>query len=298
PVGAGSAFPDGAGSHSPDGAGSVSPVEVAAPRSRGEAEQVVRDVWARVLGLPATSIGRHEPFGSLGGTSLKAMEVLVALEDAFGATLPPAVIRDHGTVAALAGHLLATVPARPSATSQGEQPEGAAGAGATAAAVIGMACRFPGADTPDAFWDLLIDGHDAVVPVPDGRWDDAGAPPAAPRKRWGALIDDPAGFDAEYFGIGEDEARALDPQARLFLELAHEALERAGYAGPRRRGRRIGVFAAVGESGYREVLDRASAAGSPLPGTLTGNLPSLVAARVSQCLDLDGPALAVDTACS
>ncbi|CAM5646085.1 Amino acid adenylation domain-containing protein OS=Streptomyces microflavus OX=1919 GN=HUT09_33450 PE=3 SV=1 [Streptomyces microflavus] len=271
---------------------------MAAPRSRGEAEQVVRDVWARVLGLPATSIGRHEFFGSLGGTSLKAMEALVALEDAFGVPLPPAVIRDHGTVAALAGHLLATVPARPSATSQGEQPEGAAGAGTTAAAVIGMACRFPGADTPDAFWDLLIDGHDAVVPVPDGRWDDTGAPPAAPRKRWGALVDDPAGFDAEYFGIGEDEARALDPQGRLFLELAHEALERAGYAGPRRRGRRIGVFAAVGESGYREVLDRASAEGAPLPATLTGNLPGLVAARVSQCLDLDGPALAVDTACS
>ncbi|MFI8163532.1 amino acid adenylation domain-containing protein [Streptomyces microflavus] len=298
PDGAGSAFPDGAGPHSPDGAGSASPVPVAAPRSRGEAEQVVRDVWARVLGLPATSIGRHESFGSLGGTSLKAMEALVALEDAFGVPLPPAVIRDHGTVAALAGHLLATAPARPSATSQGEQPEGAAGASATAAALIGMACRFPGADTPDAFWDLLIDGHDAVVPVPDGWWDDAGAPPAALRKRWGALIDDPAGFDAEYFGIGEDEARALDPQGRLFLELAHEALERAGYAGPRRRGRRIGVFAAVGESGYREVLDRASAEGAPLPATLTGNLPGLVAARVSQCLDLDGPALAVDTACS
>ncbi|MFJ7062442.1 amino acid adenylation domain-containing protein [Streptomyces microflavus] len=298
PHGAGAAFPDGAGSDSPGGAGSASPVPAEAPRSRGEAEQVVRDVWARVLGLPATSIGRHEPFGSLGGTSLKAMEVLVTLEDAFGVTLPPAVIRDHGTVAALAGHLVATVPARPSATSQGEQPGEAAGAGTTAAAVIGMACRFPGADTPDAFWDLLIDGHDAVVPVPDGRWDDAGAPPTAPRKRWGALIDDPAGFDAEYFGIGEEEARALDPQARLFLELAHEALERAGYAGPRRRGRRIGVFAAVGESGYREVLDRASAEGSSLPATLTGNLPSLAAARVSQCLDLDGPALAVDTACS
>lgn len=298
PDGAGPASPDGAGSDSPGGAGSASPVPAEAPRSRGEAEQVVRDVWARVLGLPATSIGRHEPFGSLGGTSLKAMEVLVTLEDAFGVTLPPAVIRDHGTVAALAGHLVATVPARPSATSQGEQPGEAAGAGTTAAAVIGMACRFPGADTPDAFWDLLIDGHDAVVPVPDGRWDDAGAPPTAPRKRWGALIDDPAGFDAEYFGIGEEEARALDPQARLFLELAHEALERAGYAGPRRRGRRIGVFAAVGESGYREVLDRASAEGSSLPAALTGNLPSLVAARVSQCLDLDGPALAVDTACS
>lgn len=293
--GAGEAVASSAGS----GAGSVSAVPslpAVAPRSRAEAEQAVREVWARVLGRAVESIGLHEPFGSLGGTSLKAMEVLVALEDAFGLTLPPAVIRDHGTVAALAGRLLASsVPVRPAPGTGRERLSGAAD---VSAAVIGMACRFPGADTPDAFWDLLIDGHDAVTPVPDGRWDDPGARTAASRERWGALLDDPAAFDAGYFGIGEDEARALDPQARLFLELAHEALERAGYAGPRRRGRRVGVFAAVGESGYREVLDRASADGSPLPATLTGNLPSLVAARVSQCLDLDGPALAVDTACS
>ncbi|UZI26762.1 non-ribosomal peptide synthetase/type I polyketide synthase [Streptomyces sp. VB1] len=308
-----------------------------APRARAETVEVVRQAWARVLGRPAASIGAHEPFGSLGGTSLKAMEVLVALEDAFGVTLPPAVIRDHGTVDALAGHLLTVAPApAPSAADDADtadtaesaiQRAGGTSAGpapalpfptdaaATAAAVIGMACRFPGADTPEAFWDLLVDGHDAVAPVPGGRWDDgqedpprdrpttsaapaAPAAPTAPRKRWAALLEDPAGFDAGYFGIGEDEARALDPQARLFLELAHEALERAGYAGPRRRGRRIGVFAAVGDSGYREILERAAAGGSPLPAALTGNLPALVAARVSQSLDLDGPALAVDTACS
>ncbi|NEC20978.1 AMP-binding protein, partial [Streptomyces parvus] len=281
-----------------DGALSAEP-RAGAPTTRAQAVRAVREVWARVLERPAESIGLHEPFGSLGGTSLKAMEVLVALEDSFGVTLPPAVIRDHGTVAALAGHLLAVVPG-PSASAReageaGETPEG----GEAVAAVIGMACRFPGADTPEAFWDLLIDGHDAVAPVPYGRWgDEARDRRAAPRKRWAALLEDPAAFDADCFGIGEDEARAIDPQARLFLELAHEALERAGYAGPRRRGRRIGVFAAVGDSGYREVLDRASADGTPLPAALTGNLPALIAARVSQSLDLDGPALAVDTACS
>ncbi|MFJ5864949.1 amino acid adenylation domain-containing protein [Streptomyces parvus] len=269
------------------------------PRSRARTVEAVREVWARVLDRPAETIGAHEPFGRLGGTSLKAMEVLVALEDAFGVTLPPAVIRDHGTVAALAGHLLTVAPGpsvpTPGAGEAGESPEG----GEAVAAVIGMACRFPGADTPEDFWDLLIDGHDAITPVPYGRWgDDARDRQAAPRKRWAGLLEDPAAFDAGYFGVGEDETRAIDPQARLFLELAHEALERAGYAGPRRRGRRVGVFAAVGDSGYREVLDRASADGSPLPAALTGNLPSLTAARVSQSLDLDGPALAVDTACS
>ncbi|MFI6138987.1 amino acid adenylation domain-containing protein [Streptomyces griseus] len=304
-----------------------------APRTRAETVEVVREAWARVLGRPADAIGTHEPFGSIGGTSLKAMEMLVALEDAFGVTLPPAVARDHDTVAALAGHLLTVAPgpvlpladsAKASDTSETSESVvrrtgGTAGGRApalpvpadAATAVIGMACRFPGADTPEAFWDLLVDGHDAVAPVPRGRWDDGHAAPGArtavpgvagvpgvPRERWAALLEDPAAFDADFFGIGEDEARTLDPQARIFLELAHEALERAGYAGPRRRGRRIGVFAAVGDSGYREVLERARAEGAPLPAALTGNLPSLVAARVSQCLDLDGPALAVDTACS
>ncbi|MFI7327466.1 amino acid adenylation domain-containing protein [Streptomyces rubiginosohelvolus] len=268
------------------------------PRSRARTVETVREVWARVLDRPVESIGPHEPFGSLGGTSLKAMEVLVALEDAFGVTLPPAVIRDHGTVAALAGHLLTVVPG-PSVPGPSVSAPGAGGTPGGGAAVIGMACRFPGADTPEDFWDLLIDGHDGITPVPYGRWhDDTRDRQAAPRKRWAGLLKDPAAFDADYFGIGEDEARTIDPQARLFLELAHEALERAGYAGPRRRGRRVGVFAAVGDSGYREVQDRASADGSPLPTALTGNLPSLTAARVSQSLDLDGPALAVDTACS
>ncbi|QWQ39670.1 amino acid adenylation domain-containing protein [Streptomyces sp. YPW6] len=269
-----------------------------APRARGRTVEAVREVWARVLERPADSIGVQEPFGSLGGTSLKAMEVLVALEDAFGVTLPPAVIRDHGTVAALAGHLLTVVPGLP-APGAGAGADRTAGGGDAVAAVIGMACRFPGADTPEDFWDLLIDGHDAITPVPYGRWDDdVRDHRAAPRQRWAGLLKDPAAFDADHFGIGEEEARAIDPQARLFLELAHEALERAGYAGPRRRGRRVGVFASVGDSGYREILDRASDDGAPLPTVLTGSLPALTAARVAQSLDLDGPALAVDTACS
>ncbi|MFF5772095.1 amino acid adenylation domain-containing protein [Streptomyces californicus] len=290
----------------------------AAPRGHAETVEAVRGVWARVLDRPAETIGAHEPFGSLGGTSLKAMEVLVALEDAFGVTLPPAVIRDHDTVSALADHLLRIAPGTPvapppsapgavggTASRAGDDVHGAAGAPAASGpasacptAVIGVACRFPGADTPEAFWDLLVEGRDAVSPVPSGRWDEVPRDRRGGRTRWAALLEDPAAFDAECFGIGAEEARALDPQARIFLELAHEALERAGYAGPRRLDRRIGVFAAVGDSGYREVLDRAAADGSPLPGTLTGNLPSLIAARVSQHLDLDGPALGVDTACS
>ncbi|MEU9984067.1 amino acid adenylation domain-containing protein [Streptomyces sp. NPDC050856] len=334
----------------------VPPPAQGTPRSRREAEQAVTRVWARVLQLPEDAIGPHDPFLALGGSSLKAMEVLAALEDAFGVTVPPAVLRDCDTVAALAGYVLAhgdrsgppgpgasapgAAPAAPAATgaprpapagaegpaapvtagADGSAPAGADGSAAPAAtgatspaatrgsrpgapagdatpagvAVVSMACRFPGADTPEAFWDQLAAGHDAVTETPRDRW--TAAPGGA--ARWGAFLADPAGFDAGYFGIGEEEARAIDPQARIFLELAHEALERAGYAGRRRAGRRVGVFAVTGENGYRELLARAAPDGGLPPAALTGNLPNLVAARVAQSLDLTGPALAVDTACS
>jgi acyl transferase domain-containing protein len=130
--------------------------------------------------------------------------------------------------------------------------------------------------------------------VPSSRW-----PAADGTHRWGAFLDDVAGFDADYFGIDAAEAAVMDPHARIFLEVAHEALERAGYAGKRRRGRRIGVFVAVGESDYPRLLHQALDDGARVsPAALVGNLRNLIAARVSQSLDLSGPAMAIDTACS
>ncbi|MBL3668245.1 amino acid adenylation domain-containing protein [Streptomyces sp. M2CJ-2] len=282
-----------------------------APRSRGEVRRAVREAWAGVLGLPQASFGDRERFAELGGTSIRAMEALAGLERSLGVALGPAVMRND-TVATLTDHLMGVVgtdAAEGTATQEEEAAsaaygqEGASAAGradgASATAVVGLACRFPGADTPEEFWDLLIDGRDAVSAVPLGRWRADGRTGPGQPARWGAFLDDPAAFDAGHFGIGDEEARTLDPQARVFLELAHEALERAGYAGSRRRGLRTGVFAAVGDSGYRQLLAEAGPAGASADATaLTGNLPNLVAARVAHCLDLDGPALAVDTACS
>ncbi|MFE1802782.1 SDR family NAD(P)-dependent oxidoreductase, partial [Streptomyces sp. NPDC059517] len=283
----------------------------AAPRSYPAMRQVVRSAWAQALCLPEASFGDRDRFSELGGTSLKAMEALAQLEASLGVTLGPAVMRQD-TVAALTDHLLDTAEeTRAPHTSPTDEPsvppspDNASSATATATAIVAMACRFPGASTPEEFWELLTAGRDVVTEVPQDRWgttdstgtttDTAGT---ARPGRWGAILDDPAAFDADHFGIGDEEARTLDPQARIFLELAHEALERAGYAGPRRRGLRVGVFAAVGDSGYRKVLADASPDLAPSATALTGNLPNLVAARVSHCLDLDGPALAVDTACS
>src|SRR5580692_241775 len=101
-------------------------------------------------------------------------------------------------------------------------------------AIVGMACRFPGAPDVASFWKLLEDGRDAVKEVPESRWridDFYDANPDAPGKmstRWGGFLDEIDAFDAQFFGISPREAASMDPQQRLLLEVAWEALENAG----------------------------------------------------------------------
>ncbi|CAM5674781.1 amino acid adenylation domain-containing protein [Streptomyces chartreusis] len=292
-----------AGEVRPHGQGEEWRAQSSEPRSRRDVEETIRGIWAQALGLPPADIDRNARFFALGGSSLKAMEVLAGIEDTFPVTMEPRALRDHDTVAGLADHVLARLADLDGASGQGAPtarrvatPSSEGGAGSVPLAVVGMACRFPGAETPEAFWELLVSGRDTMTAVPDDRWSDGQAGRSGFH---GSFLPEPAHFDAAFFGMDDEEARTTDPQARIFLELAHEALERAGYAGARRNGRKVGVFAAVGDSGYREIL--AATADGDLtahPGALTGNLPNLIAARLSQALDLDGPALAVDTACS
>ncbi|GAB7037736.1 MULTISPECIES: non-ribosomal peptide synthetase/type I polyketide synthase [Catenuloplanes] len=274
----------------------------AVPVVVGDLARTVRAIWAHVLRLPEERIGPDDRFLAIGGSSVAAMEVLALLEDALGRTLDPALLRDCATVTDLTDRLSRPEPPRPAphvppattrpADTVADQRNGTAAARPydTAAprpddiAVVGMACRFPDADTPERFWDNLVAGRDSVT-------DDARRPGGGS----GAFLADPALFDAGFFGIGDDEARLLDPHARIFLELAHEALERAGYAGPRRHAHRVGVFVAVGESGYPALIERSGATGAH---ALTGTLRNLAGARVAHLLDLRGPAIAIDTACS
>jgi acyl transferase domain-containing protein len=115
-------------------------------------------------------------------------------------------------------------------------------------AVIGLACRFPGADNPEQFWQALLSGRDAVTEVPRDRWDmDAcfDADPRAPGKsysRWGAFLDRVDEFDAAFFGISPREAQQMDPRQRILLETAWEALENAALAPERLAGSNTGVF--------------------------------------------------------
>ncbi|WDD90768.1 SDR family NAD(P)-dependent oxidoreductase (plasmid) [Burkholderia sp. FERM BP-3421] len=168
-------------------------------------------------------------------------------------------------------------------------------------AVVGMGCRFAGADSPEALWQRLLDGADGVREVPAERWDaeryfDAD-PDASGRIycRAGSFLDDVASFDAGFFGISAREAAMLDPQQRMLLEVVWEAIERAGIPAAELKGSATGVFAGVMHQDYAHRFRDADDVDLY---TASGNAPSVLAGRVSHVLGLHGPTLTIDTACS
>jgi acyl transferase domain-containing protein/acyl carrier protein len=170
-------------------------------------------------------------------------------------------------------------------------------------AVVGVGCRFPGgvADA-DGYWRILSEGADVVAEIPADRWDaDAfhSTEPQQPGKmstRWGGFLDRVDEFDNDFFGISRREATTMDPQQRLTLEVAWEALEDAGQAPSELAGSRTGVFLGVcsydfAAENFQDPLDLTAYAS-------TGTSHSVVAGRLSYLLDLRGPSLTADSACS
>ena len=168
-------------------------------------------------------------------------------------------------------------------------------------AIIGIGCRFPGANNPEAFWRLLRDGIDVITEVPKSRWnvDEFYDPdPAKPDKtntRWGGFLEHIDQFDPQFFGISPREAATMDPQQRLLLEVAWEALEDAGQLPEQLAGTQTGVFIGIGTHDYSILLWQ-EPVNDPFATTGTGNC--IAANRISYVFDLKGPSIAIDTACS
>ena len=173
----------------------------------------------------------------------------------------------------------------------------------TPIAVIGMACRLPGGiDSPEQLWEALLRGDDLITDIPADRWsldehyDPQPGVPGRSVSRWGGFIDDVAGFDAEFFGIGDREAAAIDPQHRLMMETAWEAVEHAGMAPSALAGSRTGVFAGLCHDDYTWVTGEAGAMSGPYGYTCTPY--SMASGRIAYALGLRGPALTIDSSCS
>src|SRR6266700_920248 len=169
-------------------------------------------------------------------------------------------------------------------------------------AIIGIGCRFPGAEDPLAFWKLLSEGRDAVREVPADRWkieklyDPDPSKPGKMRSRWGGFLDQIDQFDWRLFRIPPREARYMDPQHRLLLEVAWEALEDAGLPLEQVAGSQTSVAIGVGWSDYMRMQSRNW---SQIDGyTATGSASSFAANRLSYIFDLKGPSVSLDAGCS
>ncbi|WP_197084544.1 type I polyketide synthase [Saccharothrix sp. ST-888] len=167
-------------------------------------------------------------------------------------------------------------------------------------AVVGMACRLPGdVDSPGTLWRLLVEARDAVGEPPVGRarlqTPHGRQSVVEPLPQWGGYLRDVSGFDADFFGVSGKEADVLDPQHRLLLEVAWEALEHAGHAPERLAGTSTGLFAGLSYTDYMEGL---AGQRRELEGSILTNGHCVAAGRISYLLGLHGPCVALDTACS
>lgn len=251
---------------------------------------------SEVLGIEPHEIDVREPFASYGLGSTELVGLSGELAEWLGRQLPAELAYECPTIEALARRLAdSSGPSLP-ATEVSPVRE------AEAIAVIGIACRFPGAKDVRAFWNLLRNGVDAIREVPAERFslrDFFDPDPAAPGKmvtRWGGFIEQVDQFDAHFFGISPREAARMDPQQRLLLEVAWEALEDAGQVRERLAGTSVGVYIGISNNDYGRIQFNHPDQIDAYAGT--GNALSIAANRISYVFDFRGPSIAIDTACS
>ncbi|MFD6231238.1 SDR family NAD(P)-dependent oxidoreductase [Streptomyces sp. NPDC060232] len=248
-------------------------------------------------------ISVHEPLAAYGLSSIDAVALAGELGALLGRKVSPTVAYEFPTLKEILDHLQGRRPARGGPTAPHRTaPHRAATTGTAGTArdepiaIIGMGCRFPGADGPEAFWELLEQGVDAVGRVPDDRFARWGrGDGGTDRAGVGGFLGGVGGLDLDFFGISEHEAAKIDPQQRLMLEVAWEAVEDAGIDPYGLAGSATGVFVGISSSDYRDVLANSPSADAY---SLLGGASSVAANRLSYVLDLRGPSLSVDTACS
>ncbi|WP_110986977.1 type I polyketide synthase [Acaryochloris thomasi] len=257
--------------------------EAQAARVTSEAiETWLRNQIALKVSVPFAEIDPQVEFVSLGLNSATAISLSGKLETWLQRRLSPILLYDYPTIRQLAQYLAnettTTAPSTAQTTTDG-------------IAIIGMDCRFPGAESPEAFWQLLQDGADAIGEVPCDR-----IQPISPTSQYpGGFIEGIDQFDADLFGITPREAEKIDPQHRLLLEVAWSAFERSGQA-QNIKDSQTGVFVGISNSDYGRKLAQSQQHWDTYAST--GNALSMAANRLSYQFNLQGPSIAVDTACS
>lgn len=299
-------------------------------------ERFLIELMADKIGIAAEEIDTGLGYYELGLDSARLLDLVGVLQTKVGATLSPTLLFEYTNIAELAGYLAQRYPdawrdgiaAAVAGSSAAAGQDVASGAkiavmpartaahgipGAEPAlsnddiAIIGMAGRYPGADNLAEFWRNLETGRDCITEVPASRWEsarleDVKSPSGKAMSRWGGFVSDPDRFDAQFFRVSPWEAKLLDPQQRMFLEVCWEAIEDAGYTPrtlvpPRGRNQRrnVGVYVGVMHNDYAILTADTIAQGQRVPVSLNY---AQIANRVSYFCNFHGPSMAIDTVCS
>jgi len=248
---------------------------------------------AERLKMAKDKIDIREPLSAYGLDSAEAVTITGEMGEWLGRDISPTLVWDYPTIDSIT-RFLTSVPNDPAAKDIDKQdhiPE--------PIAIIGIGCRFPGANGPKAFWDLLKDGVDAISERPSDYRRNQGYSEQpcikGEKMSWGGYLDNIDEFDAQFFGISPREAVSMDPQQRLLLEVAWEALEDAGQVPERLSGQSVGVFVGISGCDYGTMLRTFSEMDIY---AATGNAWSVAANRISYLLNFQGASLSIDTACS
>ena len=265
-------------------------------------EQKVAQIWQRILGRD--EIGVHDNFFDLGGNSLLALQLVSEIGQELDIQIAPVTLFEFPTVRALTRHLNPeSAQESEEAREIGDRRKQSREGTRSEIAIIGMAGRFPGAANVEEFWKNLCDGKETVTFFSDEELLAAGVDPALLRNpryvKASSLLEDVDHFDAALFGYAPREAEVMDPQHRIFLECAWEALERAGY-NPYSYPGLVGVFAGSNLSTYLLKLYSDSRVRNSVNHlqALIGNDKDSLTTTVSYKLNLRGPSIAVQTFCS
>ena len=262
----------------------------------------IRAWVADVTGLPQEEVVDTKPLENFGLSSRDAVVLSGELENLLGLQLDATVAYEYPTIAALAERLINGPTETPAAAQvKRTSAKKASGTGSHDIAIIGVAGRFPGADSVEEFWQMLSEGRAGTGELPIGRWSEYNADEVLRTKMdtqnlQGGYLDDISSFDPEFLGLSPLEATNMDPQQRITLELVWEALEDAGVPANELRGTATGVYMGSTNNDYGMLIAADPAEAHPY--ALTGSSSSIIPNRVSYALDLRGPSVNVDTACS
>lgn len=258
---------------------------------KNETERKVLECWSEILHISADKIPVYKTFSSLGGNSIQAYQLLLLLSKAFNTNLGQEVIAKYNTVSKMVHYLKNfSVEKEETVYTKNIQED--------KIVITGIAFRLPDADTQEEFWNNLSSGRDSIRRVSDKRKILAKAPEW---NDWIGEVENADSFDYDFFDMSYDEAKFMDPQQRLAMETAYEALEDAGMIQDEFETEKVGVYACVCENSYEPIvfdyIDKNGYDNIP-PRTLVNNMHNMIAARISHLYGFTGPVMAVDTACS